>query len=134
MSGFKGKDGEDLAIQLNVSQTFFEGSGANWGTTVPQSASLDEINQITDKIMGGLARQEVWARVSALNNDLETYAKQKAQLEFSLESLNKKHGDFSKASHDIKQARDQGEESLLRLNLLMAALQAEQARLRQGLT
>ena len=124
---------DDLAIQINVSQSFFEGSGASWATTVRQSASLEQINEITDKIMGGIARQEIWARISGLNNDLESHAKQKAQLEFSLASLEKRHGEKTHKPADVKAAQDQGEESLLRLNLLMEALSQEQARLRKGL-
>ena len=133
MSGFKDKSGESLAISINVSQSFFEGSGASWATTVPQDATLEQINELNDKIMGGIARQEIWARISGLNNDLEAHSKQKAQLEFSLASLAKRHGDFGKAPHDARAAKDQGEESLLRLKLLMEALAAVQARLRGGL-
>ena|ERR1035437_805486 len=133
MSGFKDKTGESLAITINVSQSFFEGSGAAWATTVPQDATLEQINEINDKIMGGIARQEVWARISGLNNDLEAHAKQKAQLEFSLASLEKRHGDKTHIPADVKAAKDQGEESLLRLKLLMEALEQEQNRLRKGL-
>jgi hypothetical protein len=133
MSGFKDSKGESLAITINVSQSFFEGSGASWATTVPQDASLDEINAINDKIMGGIARQETWARISGLNNDLEAHAKQKAQLEFSLASLEKRHGGKPHVPQDVKAAKEQGEESLLRIKLLMEALAAEQERLRKGL-
>ncbi len=133
MSGFKDKDGESLAIQVQVTQSFFEGSGATWTTTIPQDAELVEIEKVNDKIMAAIARQEIWARISGLNNDLEAHAKQKAQLEFSLASLAKRHPDWSKAPHDVRAARDQGQESLLRLELLMEALTAEQKRLREGL-
>ena len=133
MSGFKDSKGEDLAITISVSQSFFEGSGASWATSVPQTATIDEINEINDKVMAGIARQETWARISGLNNDLEAHAKQKAQLEFSLASLEKRHGDKPHIPADVKAARDQGEESLLRIKILMEALEQEQTRLRKGL-
>lgn len=133
MTGFTDSKGDKLAITINVSQSFFEGSGASWATSVPQDATLDEINEITDRMMGGIQRQETWARISGLNNDLEAHAKQKAQLEFSLASLEKRHGEKTHIPQDVKAARDQGEESLLRIKLLMDALNQEQDRLRKGL-
>jgi len=133
MTGFTDSKGDKLAITINVSQSFFEGSGASWATSVPQDATLDEINEITDRMMGGIQRQETWARISGLNNDLEAHAKQKAQLEFSLASLEKRHGEKTHIPQDVKAARDQGEESLLRIKLLMDALNQEQGRLRKGL-
>jgi hypothetical protein len=133
MAAFTSKDGEKLAITINVSQSFFEGSGASWATSVPQDATLDEINEITDRMMGGIQRQETWARISGLNNDLEAHAKQKAQLEFSLASLEKRHGDKAHIPQDVRAAREQGEESLLRIKILMEALEQEQTRLRKGL-
>ena len=133
MTGFTDSKGDKLAITINVSQSFFEGSGASWATSVPQDATLDEINEITDRMMGGIQRQETWARISGLNNDLEAHAKQKAQLEFSLASLEKRHGEKAHIPQDVKAARDQGEESLLRIKLLMDALNQEQDRLRKGL-
>ena len=133
MAAFTDKSGEKLAITINVTQSFFEGSGASWATSVPQTATIDEINEINDKVMAGIARQETWARISGLNNDLEAHAKQKAQLEFSLASLEKRHGDKPHIPADVKAARDQGEESLLRIKLLMDALEQEQDRLRKGL-
>ena len=133
MSGFKDSKGEDLAIQINVSQSFFEGSGASWAFTIPQTAELEDVNALTDKVMAGLARQETWARISGLNNDLEAHAKQKAQLQFSLASLDKRHGHKSHIPADVTAAREQGEESLLRIEILMEALEQEQARLKKGL-
>jgi len=133
MASFTDKDGNKLAIQINVSQGFFEGAGVNYATTVPQDATEDEINEINDRIMGAIQRQEKWARISGLNNDLEAHAKQKAQLEFSLASLDKRHGDKPHVPADVRAAREQGEESLLRIEILMKALEQEQTRLRKGL-
>ena len=133
MASFTNKDGEKLAIQVNVTQSFYEGSGANWATSVQQDATLEEINEITDRMMGGIQRQETWARISGLNNDLEAHAKQKAQLQFSLASLDKRHGHKSHIPADVTAAREQGEESLLRIEILMEALEQEQARLKKGL-
>ena len=133
MAAFTSKDGEKLAIQVNVTQSFYEGSGASWATSVPQDATLDEINEITDRMMGGIQRQETWARISGLNNDLEAHAKQKAQLQFSLASLEKRHGYKAHTPADVTAAREQGEESLLRIEILMKALEQEQARLKEGL-
>jgi len=78
---------------------------------VPQTATIDEINEVTDKIMAGIARQETWARISGLNNDLEAHAKQKAQLEFSLASLEKRHGEKTHIPQDVK-ARGPGRREL----------------------
>ena len=47
MTGFTDSKGDKLAITINVSQSFFEGSGASWATSVPQDATLDEtVDQI----------------------------------------------------------------------------------------
>ena len=132
-SGFTNKDGEPLAVQFNVTRSFTEGNGVTVVTTVPQTAEQADIDNVADKIMRAIDRMEIHARVSALNNDLESHAKQKAQLEFSLDNLARKHGDYSKANADTKSARDQTTEALSRVDLLMAALISEQDRLRKGL-
>jgi len=133
MAAFTDKDGNELAIQISVSQSFFEGSGVSYATTVPQSATQAEIDEINDRIMAAIQRQEKWARISGLNNDLETHAKQKAQLEFSLRSLEKRNANKQHVGADVRAAQEQGEESLLRIKILMEALEQEQKRLREGL-
>jgi hypothetical protein len=133
MAAFTDKDGNELAIQISVSQSFFEGSGVSYATTVPQSAKQEEIDEINDRIMAAIQRQEKWARISGLNNDLETHAKQKAQLEFSLRSLEKRNANKPHVGQDVRAAQEQGEESLLRIKILMEALEQEQKRLREGL-
>lgn len=126
-------DMNDLAIQMNITRAFSEGSGATWVTSVRQSDSLEEVNDISDKLMAAIGRQEIWARISSLNNEIEMHSKQKAQIEFSIGSLEMKHGDFSKTNVDIRNAYNQSKEGLLRIDLLIAALRTEQARLREGL-
>jgi hypothetical protein len=122
---------DPIAIQMNVTRAFSEGSGATWLTSMPQDSSIEEINTISDKIMAALARQDTWARIALLNNEIEMHTKQKAQIDFSLASLEEKHGDFTACNKDIRAAYNQSKEGLLRIVTLISALVAEQARLQQ---
>jgi len=133
MASFTNKDGEPLAITMQITRSFSEGSGATWSTGIPQLATQEEMDDISDRMMKSLERQEIWARISNLNNEIEMHAKQRAQVEFSIVSLETRHGDFSKSNVDTKNAYNQSKEGLTRIDLLISALQGEQMRLRGGL-
>jgi hypothetical protein len=122
-----------IAIQISTTRTFAEGSGATWVTTVRQNDSLGVINAVMDKIMLGIKRQELHTRVAAIYNDIELHLKQKTQLEFSLAALKRRHGDFSKAKVDAREANSQTEESLLRINMSLDTLYQEHDRLNKEL-
>jgi len=128
------KERAPLAVQISVSRSFDkEGSGANWVTSVKQDDSLEEINAVSDKIMAAISRQEIWARADALNTEIEMHLKQRAQVMFTIKSMEKRYGDFSRANVDAKNAYHQSQEGLLRIDLLVEALRVEQDRLLEGL-
>ena len=122
-------DSKDIAIQINVTRSFKEGSGVTWQTSMPQTAALKEIDTISDKVMQAIQRQEVWSRIDAMNDEIETYTRQRAQIMFGIKNLEDKHGDFSRAKIEIKQGYEQNKESLVRITTLIAALIEEQKRL-----
>jgi aspartokinase len=124
---------DELAMQINVTRTFSEGSGTTWITSVRQNDPLERINAVSDKMMAAIERQETWARISSIDNEIVAHSKQHAQIIFTIKSMELKHGDFSRVNVDVRNAYNQSKEGLLRIDTLIDTLKSEQKRLREGL-
>ena len=133
MAGYTNENGEPLAIQVNVTRSFAEGNGATLVTTVPQTGAQEGINHVIDTLMATMERMEIHARISALNNDLEANAQKKAQIEFSLADLRRRHPDPDKMNTPDRTSLQTTEDTLLRIELLTKSLVEEQKRLREVL-
>lgn len=122
-----------IAIQTSLTRSFDEGQGVTWTTTIPQSASLDEINSIADKIWQASTRQLRLNRVDRIDKEIEYNIQQLAQLQYSLKSLEECHKDWSKAPNDAKVAYNKTKENIIRFTTLIDTLGAEQVRMRKAL-
>lgn len=119
-----------IPINISITRQFYEGSGCQFTTSVYQDTSVDEINELSDKIMAVVARQEVWTRIARLNDEIEVHAKQRAQMLHATADLEKKHGDFSEAPDQTRMAYQQNQSGVLRTDILIGSLAEEQNRLR----
>lgn len=122
-----------IAIQVSVTRSFDEGQGTTWATTLPQTASLREINGVMDKIWSATSRQARWSRLERIGNEVEHSIKQAAQLQFSLKSLEERHKDMSKAPSDAKSAYTQTKDNIIRFETLIKELHIEHNRMRSEL-
>jgi septal ring factor EnvC (AmiA/AmiB activator) len=122
-----------IAIQVSVTRSFEEGQGVTWATTIPQSASLNEINAVMDKVWAASSRQEKWNRVDRINKEIEHAVRQIAQLQFNLKLLEDRHKDISKAPSDAKAALNQTRDTIVRSKTLIDELRSEQVRMRAEL-
>lgn len=129
--GFTGKDGEPLAISVNLTRQFGpEGNATSWVTTLPQTASEYEMNIVVDKMARASERLELHSRISGMESEIAKMRTQILRGEVSIREMEKKHGDFSHAS---KQIKDQYEAAICgRVNGtdFIRALEIEQNRLK----
>lgn len=129
---YRNKD-DRIAIQVSITRSFEEGQGVTWATTLPQSASLKEINDTMDKIWTASSRQSKLHRIDRIDKEIEHNVQQLAQLQFSLAILEKDNPDLSKVSSDVKSAFKQTTSNIIRFKTLNDELRSEQRRMREEL-
>jgi len=133
MAGFEDKDGNSLAVQINVTRSFAEGNGATLVTTVPQTAAVKDIASVVDMLMFTMGRMEAHARISAISNDLEANAARIAQQEVQLAEFRKRHPDEGKMNTPDRTTLQTCENTLSLSTKLAASLRDERERLEKGL-
>lgn len=124
---------ERIAIQVSVTRSFEEGQGVTWATTLLQSSSLKDINEVMDKVWAASSRQAKWNRVDRINAEVEHAVRQIAQLQFNLRLLEDRHTDFHKAPNDAKAAINQTRDTIIRSETLIKELRGEQERMKSEL-
>lgn len=122
-----------IALQVSLTRSFAEGQGVTWATTLPQSASLEEINAVMDKVWAASSRQAKWSRIEAIYSDIDRTVQAIAQFRYTLASLDDKHKDLLKAPSDQRAAYTQTKENIMRHETLVKELRAEQTRMRAEL-
>src|SRR5215475_4565645 len=83
---------DPIAMQFQLVRQVGGGNSLAWTTSVPQDWSLERINEVSDKLMQVASRQEAWARISMLNEEIEVNIKTLAQAKFAGESMIQKYG------------------------------------------
>lgn len=102
-------------INIAVTMSFDkEGNGTTWQTTVPQTASLAEINSIMDTVHSAMTRQKQWMRYNELDMHRDMLVRQMDQLVFGIESLEKKYSDGANWTKDDKTSLASQQANLLR--------------------
>lgn len=116
-----------IAIQMNVSREV-AGTQFSYITTYPQEISLDDLKAVNNKIMAAMEHQEIWARISAINTEIETHTRQLAQVRFAKENITARYPD-GKMPGEMRTHITQNNDNITRLETLIKTLSDEQHRL-----
>lgn len=122
-----------IALQVSLTRSFDTGEGVTWATTLPQSATLEQINEIMDKVWAASTRQSILHRIDQANKDIAHAIQALAQFRYTIASLEDKHKEISKAPSETRVAYTQTKENIIRHETLIKELRTHQLGMRAEL-
>ena len=120
----------DIPINITVSRP--NGGGeVKWTTSVMRDDSMDQINEVSDKLMQAMSRQAIWGRVEQLHDDIAVQIGQKAAVMFNIRKFERLGSE--RASSVERQGYQQNCDTLIRLDAMIEIYEDQQKKLLQSL-